>query len=157
MSVQLEPNTTELVENPRCTYCGQQIDVPVLKIIHGGFSRTFRGDRDKRHKVIEVRFFSANQILKKVEKLVRTSRGRLNQNDVGVFRNQHEELFWNVVHYLNTHDLPYDMFLPYKDTSIIDDLEAQFNKLNSHCMVNFREDSNVTKMIEDGNSKDSQN
>ena len=78
MSVRLEMGTTELSEKPRCTYCGSEIEIPTLKIIHGGFSRTFRDDRDKRHKLIEVRFFSANQILKKVEKLVRTSRGKLN-------------------------------------------------------------------------------
>ena len=28
MSVHLEPNTTELSEKPRCTYCGANIDIP---------------------------------------------------------------------------------------------------------------------------------
>ena len=146
MSVQLDPGTTDLSDMPRCTYCGKPIKIPTLKIIHGGFSRTFREDRIKRHKIIEVSFFSANQILKKVEKLVRTSRGKLNQNDVAVFRHTNAELFWNVVHYLNNHDLPYDMFLPYKDTSAIEEFESQFNQLNSQCMVNFKEGSKVHSM-----------
>jgi hypothetical protein len=118
------------VNKPSCPFCGTVLkEIPKLKIIHGRASRTFRTDRSPRHRDFDVDFLSAQQIKRKVEKIIVTKRGNLatinneqhSQIDfMSCFRNKHNVLFWNVVYYLNNHDLPYDLILPYKDTSELD-------------------------------------
>ena len=53
------------------------------------------------------------------------------------FRHKHSQLFWNVVYYFNGHDLPYDVILPYKDTSEVDAIERQWNEVNHNCRLEF--------------------
>uniref|UniRef100_A0A7S3IFZ5 Uncharacterized protein n=1 Tax=Strombidium inclinatum TaxID=197538 RepID=A0A7S3IFZ5_9SPIT len=146
MAVRLNPITSDLADLPCCTYCGHKIGIPNLKIIHGRSSRTFRYERAPRHKFIKVRFLSAQQIYNKVEKVIKTKRGKLMQIDVENFRNHHTELFWNVVYYFSFHDLPFDFVLPYKDTKEITEIEKNFNQVNQHCQVIIGADSNVMKM-----------
>lgn len=128
--------TFSLVSKPQCTFCGLEIDLPKLKIIHGRSSRTFRKDRSPRHKKIECDFLSAHQIYRKIGQLVKTSRGKPKQINIHVgLRNEEPELFWNIVYYFNTHDLPYDLFLPYQDTSETDKIEKKFKEVNENCKI----------------------
>ena len=60
--VKLEPGTSNLSEDPLCTFCGNSIPIPLLKITHGAYSRTFRKDRIQRHQCSEEMFLSAQQI-----------------------------------------------------------------------------------------------
>jgi len=138
MAVKLHPVTSDLAEPPNCIYCGKEIEIPNLKIIHGRASRTFRMDREPRHKYIKVHFLSAQQIYNKVEKVIKTKRGKLMQMDIDVFRNSHTELFWNLTYYFSFHDLPFDLILPYKDSKELDKIEDKFNSLNSHCKIEFK-------------------
>ena len=59
--------------------------------------------------------------------MVFTERGKLRKVDVTEFRKNDREkgegLFWNAIFYLNNHGLPYDMILPYKDTTNLDKAE----------------------------------
>ena len=137
---------TELVNKPSCPFCGIVLkQVPPLKIIHGRASRTFRTDRPPRHREFEVNFLSAQQIKRKVEKIIVTKRGNLatlTSEDssqridfMACFRKQHSQLFWNVVYYFNNHDLPYDVILPYKDTSEVEAIERQWQEVNHNCRL----------------------
>jgi len=82
-------------------------------------------------------------------KLVFTSRKRIKKVDVEEFRRidreKGEGLFWNTIFYLNNHGLPYDMILPYKDVSDIDDIESRFDRMNHSCTIKFKPDSNINK------------
>ena len=146
MMVKLRDNTAELETSPECIYCGKKMDIPKLKITHGAPSRTFRTDRVPRHRLLQVTFLSVVQILRKVETITRTKRGKLRYIDLLTFRDKHSDLFWNCVYSFNSSDLPYDHILPYKDTNELDVIEHRFNQLNSHCQVKFNPNSNVVRM-----------
>lgn len=131
--------TFNLVSLPECTFCGKNISLPKLRIVHGRASRTFRKDRSPRHKKIECDFLSAHQIYKKIGQLVKTSRGKPKQISIhNGLRDKEPELFWNLVYYFNTHDLPYDLFLPYQDTAETDKIEQRFSEINANCKVRFK-------------------
>ena len=83
-------------------------------------SQTFRTDRPKRHKEFSVTYLSYKQLIKMIEDLITTKRGKLNKVDMSVFRNNDKTLYWNALYYFINHDLPYDLILPYKDTSELD-------------------------------------
>ena len=42
-----------------------------------------------------------------------------------------QQLFWNVIHYFYYHNLPYDLFLPYKQNEDIDAIIAEMENKNS--------------------------
>lgn len=93
MTVKLQNNSYELKTRPECIYCGNSIPsdknegpVPSLKITHGAPSRTFRKDKENRHRHIEVPFLSIEQVLRKVEFLTSTKRGKLKFIDLDQFR-----------------------------------------------------------------------
>ena len=147
--VKLKPNSSELEHKPLCYFCGNPIQIPRLKITHGNHSRTHRTDRIQRHKPFDVPFLSYQQVNYKVKRLVFTTRQKLKSIHVEEFRRRDREegegLFWNIIFYLNNHGLPYDMILPYKDTSNVDDIEARFDRINQPCSIKFRPDSNISK------------
>jgi len=137
MTVRLEPGTSNLKDEPECIFCGEKIgkegNYPSLKITHGAPSRTFRLERQTRHRHIEVKFLSIEQVLRKVEDLTSTKRNKLRFIDLPDFRHQDKDLFWNTIYYFNSHDLPYDHILLYKDNDEIDEIEHKFNHMNSNC------------------------
>ena len=145
-SVKLGANS-ELLTQPQCTFCGGKIPIPILKITHGGFSRTFRKDRVARHKMSEEYFLSAEQIYKKVHSIIFTTRMKYKAIDVATFRDNHPGLFWNIIFYMSNYGLPYDMILPYQDNSELENIESQFDIINKHCIVKFNPESNVAKII----------
>ena len=84
--VKLKEGTSDLSELPLCTFCGNQIPIPLLKITHGAYSRTFRKDRIERHQCSAEKFLSAIQIFQKVHKIIYSSRNMILDIDVGEFR-----------------------------------------------------------------------
>lgn len=71
------------------------------------------------------------------------------------FRHDHEQLFWNLIFYMSNYGLPYDMFLPYKETKQIDDTERGFEMNNEHCFIEFSPESNIQKVLAKKSSKPS--
>jgi len=70
-------------------------------------------------------------------KQCKTKRDRVRVIDPKVFRHDQQELFWNVVHYFINHQLPYDLFLPYKQTEEIDKIDKEFEQMNSHNVIQY--------------------
>ena len=143
----------ELTANPKCIFCKRDIPIPFLKITLGGFSRTYRPDRQPRHKLSEVHFLSAEQIFWKVHKMTHTSNDRISNIEMKLIRHDHPELFWNIIFYMSKNGLPYDMFLPYLEKKELEQIEAKFESINSHCIVEFKEDSNVARAIHENKKK----
>ena len=85
--MELKKNSADLKHQLRCNFCGKYIPIPQLKIIHGGMSQTFRLDRPARHKEFSVKYLSYKQLMKLIEDLITTKRGKLSTIDVSVFRN----------------------------------------------------------------------
>ena len=129
--MELRPHSTDLLNPLRCNFCGNVINPPSLKIIHGGMSQTFRNDRPKRHKEFSVTYLSYKQLIKMIENLITTKRGKINRVDMSVFRSNDKTLYWNALNYFINHDLPYDMFLPYEDTKELDQHTNDFEDKRS--------------------------
>lgn len=66
LGVDLDPSNFKLLRSPKCIFCGNEIDIPKLKITHGRASKTFRTDRAQRHRHIQVEFLSALQVNNKI-------------------------------------------------------------------------------------------
>ena len=77
------------------------------------------------------------QIYVKTIKNCKTKRDRVRVIDPKVFRHDHQELFWNVIHYFINHSLPYDIFLPYKQIEEIEKIDADFEQKNNHNGIEY--------------------
>lgn len=148
--MELKKNSWELKHQLRCNFCGKFIPIPLLKIIHGGMSQTFRMDRPARHKEFQVQYLSYKQLMKLIEQLITTKRGKLSTIDVSVFRNQDKKLYWNALYYFIQHDLPYDMFLPYEDTKEVDQVQGKFE--SNSLQVDWKQDSFIDKYLQKQNN-----
>lgn len=123
MQVPIKPDNFELSGNPKCAHCGKPNEIPNLKITLGYQKRTFRTDREVRHRQIDdVKFQSAIQLWEKTKQLTKTKMNKFKHLDPKTLR-MNEQLFWNLIHYFLAHNLPYDIFLPYKDTKEYDDIK----------------------------------
>lgn len=118
-----------------------------MKITQGGYSHTWRIDRIPRHLYSEQKFLSIEQIMRKTQLIVLTKRTKIMNKDVMNFRHDHPELFWNLIFYMSNYGLPYDMFLPYKETETIKSIEKTFEKMNEHCIIDFGPDTNISKIL----------
>lgn len=133
----LKEGTSQLKGKPLCTFCGHEIDIPQIKIILGAYSRSFRHDRVPRHRFSKEYLLSGEQMMKKTHEYCLSKRGKYKTIDVMKFRHNNPALFWNIIFYLSNYGLPYDMFLPYQDTKEIERIEAQFERMNSHCIIHI--------------------
>ena len=141
MSVHINKFDFSLQGEPKCAHCGTPNAIPNLKIILGFQMRTFGTDKLQRHKQIDnVPFLSAIQLFEKTKRICRNSRDHLNPVAPSKLRNQHFKLFWNIIHYFLAHNLPYDLFLNYKDTTEIENIVKEFEDLNSFNCIEIDND-----------------
>lgn len=84
-----------------------------------GASKKIHGrDRVSRHVQYYVPFYSATQVLDKTEDICVNTNFRVNDVVPADFRDQYQELFWNNIRYFVKNDLPYDLFLPYRQQPV---------------------------------------
>lgn len=106
------PDSAEMQVDPRCTFCGKEISNPKLQITIG--KRAIR-KKHNTYKSFSISFLSASSLVKEIEycgKFMNVE--QQGQLPLKVLRQEKEQLFWNLVYYLNEYQLPFEFILPYE-------------------------------------------